>query len=466
MSDTLHREMMYLATRWDPSGREPLFIRVAVPLADIRAHLNALYGGLAAAALVAIAVAGALCYALVRRQTAPVVELTRLAEGLAGGDLSLRSRLREEGEVGTLSHALNAMADSLSAMVAQARKDNNEFRTILAAMGEGVIAVDREKRVLLVNPAASVLLDFPAEGAEGRALVQLVRDEGILKATAEAVSAPQRRTLHLDPVRGRRIDVAVQSWPSRGEPEGAVLVVQDVTEATRYQELRKEFVANVSHEFRTPLTLIKGFVETLQDGAVNDPVKSAEFLNTIAKQVDQLTNLVGDLLELSRIESRPGLPRRILVDPGEIVRRVVELMAPAAAKKNQKISTEIAPDLPLIAGDPDYLHRALSNLVDNAIKYTPEEGVIRVVSRNDGDRVAIDVSDNGIGIPKEDLPRVFERFYRVDKSRSRDMGGTGLGLSIVKHVVQAHDGTVTVESEPGKGSRFRVTLPRMSEEIR
>jgi two-component system phosphate regulon sensor histidine kinase PhoR len=244
-----------------------------------------------------------------------------------------------------------------------------------------------------------------------------------------------------------------------------ILVAHDTSQSMRYQELRKEFVANVSHELRTPLTVIKGFTETLRDGAMNDPVTGPRFLSTIERHVDQLTNLVSDLLELSKLEGSPELPRRVVFDIAGVVRRAVDLLLPAAQRKEQSLTVEIARGLPRLIGNPDYIERAVSNLVDNAIKYTPEKGTIHVGASIEDEFVLVEVTDNGIGIPAEDLSRVFERFYRVDRSRSREMGGTGLGLSIVKHVVQGHGGSIDVTSAPGQGTRFRLKLPIPVESI-
>jgi signal transduction histidine kinase len=232
----------------------------------------------------------------------------------------------------------------------------------------------------------------------------------------------------------------------------------------RYQELRKEFVANVSHELRTPLTVIRGFTETLRDGALNDAEAAPKFLATISKHVDQLQNLVADLLELSKLESSPEMPRRVSFDLGGVTRRVVDLLMPTAQKKSQAISLDIPGSVPRVVGNPDYMERAVSNLIDNAIKYTPEKGAVGVTISYNHEAVTLEVQDNGIGIPAADLDRIFERFYRVDRSRSREMGGTGLGLSIVKHVAQVHGGSVHVTSTPGAGSKFILKIPVPKEE--
>jgi signal transduction histidine kinase len=261
------------------------------------------------------------------------------------------------------------------------------------------------------------------------------------------------------PVSARHLDVTLSTFPAEGKAQGLVLVAHDITQSFQYQELRKEFVANVSHELRTPLTVIKGFVETLLDGAWRDQNKSPEYLGTILRHADQLTNLVSDLLELSKLESQ-GLPaRHTAVDLGQVVQRAYDLLLQATERKKQSMKLDVSPRLPQVRGNADYIERAVANLIDNASKYTPESGHITVRAHGNGHFAVVEVADDGIGIPKDDIPRIFERFYRVDRSRSREMGGTGLGLSIVKHVAQVHGGTIEVESTPGKGSVFRLRLP-------
>ena len=456
-SDTIGRELMYYA--WRLPEAEGNVLRIAVPVEGLEEHYGALTRGLLLFAGAALLAAAGVCFVLVRRQTAPLADLTRFAERIASGDLSVRSPTREGGEVGALARSLNAMADALAARMAEERQSRAEIEAIFAGMGEGVIATDRQQKILHVNRAASGLLDLEAATAPGKLLWEVVRDETVIRAAREALDSGGRQSFQLGPVRNRHLDLSVYPWPSEGPAEGVVIVAHDATESVRYQDLRKEFVANVSHELRTPLTMIKGFVETLRDGAMADAVKGPEFLATIDKHVDQLTNLVNDLLELSRLESREGLPRVVRVEVGATLARVVEFMKPASEKRRQALELSVNGRLPGVAGDPDYLERAVSNLVDNAIKYTPEGGRIRLSAKSHEDIVVIEVTDTGIGIPPEDVPRVFERFYRVDKSRSREMGGTGLGLSIVKHVVQVHGGTVDVESVVGKGTTFRVRLP-------
>jgi two-component system phosphate regulon sensor histidine kinase PhoR len=239
----------------------------------------------------------------------------------------------------------------------------------------------------------------------------------------------------------------------------AVFVFHDVTELKRLEHVRKDFVANVSHELRTPLTSIKGYLEALLDGAKDDPQKCQQFLKVAQQHADQLNNLITDLLQLSQIESGRYEWRRERINPQGFIRTAVELMKPIAEKKQQSLTVSAGSQLPQITGDPDKLTQVLINLLDNAVKYTPAGGKIDVEARRSGDAVEIIVSDTGLGIPKKDLHRIFERFYRADRARSRDLGGTGLGLSIVKHIVEAHGGTIHAQSEMGKGSKLTIILP-------
>ena len=458
-SGTLREGLLYFARRIDAGDGAPsYYIRVAVHLGELDRQLRSLYAALAVAVLTTTLAAGALCFHFARRSSVPLIRLTRFADSLAQGNLSKRVQRTGAGEIGTLSTALNTMADSLSRLIDQTTKDKAELLAILSTMNEGVIAIDGTLKILLVNEAAGSLLGFPDEEAQGRLLWEVVRAEPLLRGVNEALQSARRATFQLGAIAGRHL-VVTASPLTLVDPAGLVLVIHDETESVRYQELRKEFVANVSHELRTPLTAIRGFAEALRDGAMEDPVRGPKYLATIEKHADQLTNLVADLLDLSRLDANPGLPGRVEVDIAAAVRRAVDLLQPVTEKKKHTLDVRMSSNLPRIDGNPDYLERAVSNLLENAIKYTPEGGRITVAVTADEYELQIEVTDNGIGIPAEDIPRIFERFYRVDRSRSREMGGTGLGLSIVKHVAQAHGGSVEATSTPEKGSTFILRFP-------
>jgi two-component system phosphate regulon sensor histidine kinase PhoR len=396
---------------------------------------------------------------MVRRRRERLARMTALALGMAGGDFSVRVSTAGPGSEQELSRALNEASAALATRIEGLEAERNLYLGAIRGLREGFLVTDRRQKILLANPAAAEFLDCDVDRAAGMALWEILRNETVLEAFRGAAESGESKVVQIGPVKDRHLTL---SFSPLGTGDRLALVIHDSTESARYQELRKEFVANVSHELRTPLTIIRGFVETLEDGALADTERAHEFLGLISKHSRQLANLVENLLDLSRLESPQALRRQIRFDLGAVVHRVVDLQSPTARKKSQSLRLE-AGLLPPILGDPEYLERAVSNLVDNAVKYTPEGGTIRVLTRADNGHVVVEVTDNGIGIPEADLSRVFERFYRVDKSRSRDMGGTGLGLAIVKHVVQSHGGTIEASSRLGKGTTFRMTLPALQD---
>jgi two-component system phosphate regulon sensor histidine kinase PhoR len=346
---------------------------------------------------------------------------------------------------------------SFQKVMTQASQDKAQLLTIISSMSEGLIAIDNQQRILLVNRAAIQLMNLKLEALEGRQLWEVMPLDEVLKGVSDVLLTGQNNKFRIGPIDGRHLEITICRLPAM--QGGVTILAYDITEATQYQELRKEFVANVSHELRTPLTVIKGFIETLVDGAIDDKTRARQYLQTVGRHTEQLTNLVTDLLDLSRLDAAQKLAKREPVDVNAAAKKVAELMLPAAQKKRQALHLDLTEPLASIMGDADYLHRALFNLIDNAVKYTREGGEIRLSTAASDGTITIEVSDNGIGIPLEDQPRIFERFYRVDRSRSREMGGTGLGLSIVKHVIQSHGGTIDVDSVLGEGSRFIMRLP-------
>jgi two-component system phosphate regulon sensor histidine kinase PhoR len=457
-SDTVHAEMVYFARQIDLNHTTTV-LRLSVHLKELERQLAVLYRDLATTALVAILVAAIPCYYFARQHTLPLVEVTRFADSVAHGELTRRITHSFTGEIAVLSSALNRMADSLTTLLAETRTDRARLHAILSAMSEGVIAANGQQEILLANAAAGRLLGFDPDTVIGHPLFEVLRSEDLLKSIDTALRDRERKSLQIGPINGRFLEVVLSPFKSEEHPSALVIAAHDTTEMVRYEELRKDFVANVSHELRTPITVIKGYAETLRSGAVHDHNQLERSLAIIEKHADQLGALVTDLLDLARLEaeSEPTGYRRVNLAP--LVHQVAELLAPAAHQKQQTLDVNVGSDSPAVVGNAEYLERAISNLVDNAIKYTPEGGAISISAARDGGHAIIEVADNGIGIPADDVPRIFERFYRVDRSRSRAMGGTGLGLSIVKHVVQSHKGTVEVTSEVGKGTRFRMILP-------
>jgi two-component system phosphate regulon sensor histidine kinase PhoR len=453
-SETDRSDVMYHASLVDldlPKGR---VVRAALPLTRMESELRSLYGAIAIAFLGIGAAGAGLTYLAARWIRRPLREIQAVAQAIAEGGFAKKVPLHARDEFGSVAIAMNRMAEELSARMERLAGETSKLDAVLAGMQEGVIAVGGAGEILHANASARSLFglrDGPLDLKIGEAVRVPALGEGVRKALRDGV--PWRSAVELGPRA-----VALSFSPLAGG-RGGVLVSRDVTEEKRYDDLRREFVANVSHELRTPLTLVKGYVETLAAGAWRDGREAPGFLRTIEANIDRLCRIVEDLLELSKLESGGLIAQRRPVDLGALLAKVCETFRPLAERKGQALALgELRLDR-AVEADPDLLERAISNLVDNAIKYTPERGRIRVDGESGPEGIRISVEDNGIGIPEPDLPRVFERFYRVDKSRSRDLGGTGLGLAIVKHVAQLHGGSVTVRSRLGRGSTFTVQLP-------
>jgi two-component system phosphate regulon sensor histidine kinase PhoR len=466
-STTAGESMSYVALRVDRPGLSPAFVRVALPLDRIEEELaalrNLIWTAVAATALGAMA----LTFWLARRIVHPLQELTAGAERIAGGGYGHKVYAGSGDEVGTLAHTFNHMSERLAEQFAQMDADRQQLRAILSGMVEGVIALDADQRILFANDRAVQLLDLQGQPAVGRKLWEVSRRRALQKVVRRALTEVETCAEDLSwngpPARNLTVHATrLQGTPARG----AVLVLHDTSELRRLERLRQDFVANVSHELKTPLSVITACVETLLDGAVDDAGHRGPFLEQIADQADHLHSLILDLLSLARIESGTEAFALQPVTVAEAVAaclerhraraeargQALEAVPPAAANANGEGAVAWA--------DEEAFGQIVDNLVDNAVKYTPVGGRIRVHWRTEGEQVLLEVEDTGIGIPERDLPRIFERFYRVDKARSRELGGTGLGLSIVKHLVQAMHGSVRATSRLGEGTTFQVRLPR------
>jgi two-component system phosphate regulon sensor histidine kinase PhoR len=385
-----------------------------------------------------------------------VAVLAALA-AFTGWVLGRSSQRRMTEEVALASRRLKAQVDEA---VAELSRDKNRLAAVLDQMSEGVVAVDAAGRVLLVNPALSALLGIDPVQARGRSYIESLRHRGLAELIGAVLQgAPAGpREVRLFAPEELVFDAHATPLAQDGRPAGALVVLHDITRLRRLEQVRRDFVANVSHELRTPLASIKGYAETLRDGALDDKKHRLEFLSTIEEQAVHLTKLVDDLLELSSIESGHRAPKLAVADIGPLLDAAARDAARLAAERMIAISAQHPADLPRVLFDEGQIRQVLANLVDNSVKYSEAGGVVELgAALVDGD-VVVSVRDQGVGIPDADLPRVFERFYRVDKSRAREAGGTGLGLSIVKHLVEAHGGRVWVASRQPGGSTFFFSL--------
>jgi two-component system phosphate regulon sensor histidine kinase PhoR len=459
LSATVHQEMMYLALRTDQGTGAVRYVRVALPLASYRLHVSGLHYLIwPTVGIVAVAGIG-LAFWLSHRQVGPVRELAGVAAKVAAGDYTQRLATSGRDEIAQLGLAFNHMSDELAIQFARLENERQQLRAILGGMVEGVVALDATQSILFLNARAEQLLGLSGADSVGKKLWQVVRQRALNDMVLQVLKAGElvRNELAWPGGAAKRLTVHAARLGSN-PPRGAVLVLHDTTDLRRLEKLRQEFVANVSHELKTPLAIIRACVETLQDGAMDDVAHRGAFLDKIANESQRLHSLILDLLSLARIEGGGESLELKALQVRSLVQACLERHhAPAHAKK---LTLEAAGETEAaIRADEEAVGQILDNLVDNAVKYTPEGGKIRVSWARDNGYVAIEVADSGIGISDQDLPRIFERFYRVDKARSRELGGTGLGLSIVKHLIQAMHGSVSASSLLGQGTRFTVRLP-------
>jgi len=382
------------------------------------------------------------------------------ARRFANGDLDYRMDTSSYPGAEELAEAFNQMASTITDQIRNLTTESNQLSVILDTMADGVIVVNSNGQVELMNLSAEWMLESPNREADRIQLAEVVRDHEILQLVSEARRTRQTRQAELELVHRRRFLNVIATPLSEGSDEGVLLTLQDVTSLWQVETTRREFVSNVSHELRSPLAAIRAMTETLQDGALNDADTAQDFLTRILNDTQRMTTMVNELLELSRLESGQAPIHLAPVSLESVVAEIESRFDVSPDHERLKLETNVSDGIPLVMGEADKLNQVLANLVENAVKVTGDGGLISI-SANATDRwVEVKVSDNGIGIAREHLPHVFERFYKVDRSR-RD-GGTGLGLAIVKHLVQAHGGDIKVESVEGEGSAFSFTLPRAS----
>jgi two-component system phosphate regulon sensor histidine kinase PhoR len=392
----------------------------------------------------------------------PLGEIFNVTQDMARGNLDREIRIYYDNEIGELARSINYMARQLKDNLDDIVLEKNRIQAILSSMSEGVIVMDTWGRVILINSVTEELFRITMAASRGKNILRVIRNyelERMLNQSLETGRSMQKQVQILAP-EPRIFQVHIIPLQNPGADRGGVvMILRDITERKILEEMRSEFVANVSHELRTPLTSIRGFAETLLDGALEDPRLAGDFLKIINAETERLSRLIDELLNLSKLENHKFMPNLQPLEIKDLLERVVAVLKSRAEEKQLAVKVEVPEFFSTVPGDPDMIYQVLINLIENAICYTQPGGEITVSASASPEDIRVDVRDNGIGIPAESLPRVFERFYRVDKARSREQGGTGLGLSIVKHIIDAHHGNVQVESEVGVGSTFSFVLP-------
>ena len=458
LSSTVNQRMHYVAVPMRDRGEIVGVVRVAMPLTQVDQSVEVLRNILGVAVVLALGLAVVLSSVAAHLASRTVRRLTETARAIAQGDLSVRSAVEGLDEYAELGRALDSLASSLSQTLRELRTERDRLSGILAGMQEGVLLLDQEQRVALVNPALREMLLLSSD-LVGQRLAEAVPHEELKALLDRAAQSAEPVTSELEGTELKPRQILVRAAQLEGAEGGVFAVFVDVTDIRRLESVRRDFVANVSHELRTPVTAIRSAAETLQVAAKSDPKAASTFMAIIERNAERLQGLVEDLLDLSRIESQKYSLNPEPLDVEEVFSQVVSLFRERAARRNVHLKYEVSPGLSEVWSDPHALEHILTNLVDNAVKYAGEGAEVRLRASEDERGVRIFVQDNGPGIAKAHLPRLFERFYRVDTGRSRDLGGTGLGLSIVKHLSESMGGSIAVESTVGRGTTFTVTLP-------
>jgi len=462
-SDTLGMGMMYVAVPITERGQMLAVVRTSIPAGAMDKNLRHIYGEVTLSVVLVAVLAAGVSWAVSRTISRPIDQMKEIAQKFAAGQLDLRVAAVPQTELADLAEALNEMARQLRDRINTITGQRNELEAILSSMTEGVVAVDVGGHIVSINKAAALLFGIDPEQAQGRNIEEVIRNADVQEfirgtlneespsQTEITLSGPQEQIVRLD---------GASLTDSKGDRGGAVIVISDMTRMRRLEQVRRDFVANVSHELRTPITSIKGFVETLLEGAFTRPQEAERFLKIIAKHSDRLNAIVEDLLSLSSLEDgtqkRKIIFEKALIKP--VLDSVIEMSTIKAEQKNIALELDCDPQIEAKINTV-LLEQALLNLIDNAIKYSEPGKRVRIRAHRADGAIAISVQDDGCGIPKIHQDRIFERFYVVDKSRSRKLGGTGLGLAIVKHIAEVHGGHVRLESSPGAGSTFTIRLP-------
>jgi len=460
-SATIGHDLVYLAVRQQTQDGSALIIRYAVPLERLAEALAGFRRGLWTVSFIVLALAGSASLLFFRALARRIERLKEFSRAVAVGNFRGLPMDRKGDELADLSSTLSQTAEQLDATIRTLREERNQSAAVLASMSEGVVVIGPNQRVIFCNAAFCRAVNIEIATWEGRPVVEVIPNADLLNFVEQVrtVNNPITSELVVGSVRTKTFAVTATPIRSNDATSGSVIVLHDISELRRLERARRDFAANVSHEFKTPLTAIQGFAETLLSGALEDAEHSRKFVEIIRENAVRLSRLTDDLLKLAQIEAGKLELQRQPIAVSSVIQPCLEVTRLKADQKNLTLETDCRADLPLVNGDSLCLQRVLQNLLDNAVRYSPTGGRIIVSAFVKGSEIVISVSDNGVGIPKAEQERIFERFYRADAARARADGGTGLGLSIAKHLVEAHGGRIQVQSEVGIGSTFSVFLP-------
>lgn len=463
-STTVAQDMMYVAVPALITEDLTHVIRLSMDLSEIEALTRNIVWYIAISAGIGLLIAMILGFGLIDRIVVGIRDIVRMTQRMAEGHYESHIYLDSKDELSELADHFNLMADRLSQTIRQLSQSNARFAALLASLRNPIVAVDRDKKITLINSAAEKLFCRDAAEVMGKHILELARHTELDDVIHQALEEQREREIEVTlrrPVE-KTLRIITSKIHEEDDPvrtTGLVIFMDDVTEIRKLEKVRSDFVTNVTHELKTPLTSISGFVETLKSGDIEDEATRQRFLDIIEIETERLTRLIDDILTLSEIENIRIKDRKTSIPPNALLLEVISMMKSIGRTKGIRIYHHLDMNLPPVKLNEDRFKQMVINLVDNAIKYTPENGTVTISAERQNNHVVLSVKDTGIGIPQKDIPRLFERFYRVDKGRSKKVGGTGLGLAIVKHIVLSMNGLIRVESKVGEGTAFTVVLP-------
>ncbi len=459
-SQTINKDLIYYAL---PLQKEKTIaiVRLSIPLSEVEIISDKLKGILFFSFIGVFLLASGVSFLAALFITRPIKEIAWVAQGVADGNLKRRASVKSSDEIGNLAKVFNVMLDQINLKIDEVTASRSRLKAVLLSMFDGVMVTDKNGAIILVNDTLKKELNVNQD-LEGKSSLEVIRNieiQEVIEKVLQKKSGIISKEITIAEPTKKTFSVHATAVLKEGQSDGAVLIFHDITELRRLENVRKDFIANVSHELRTPVTNIQGYTETLLAGAWQDQKNLKDFLSIIYSDTEKLANLINDILDLSKIESTDKPLQLELVNLNSLIIETIKNIKQKVDKKEIKLELNLDKNISKIKVDKIQIQQAISNIIDNAIKYTPKQGEIKVSVRQLQNQARIDISDTGIGIPERDLERIFERFYRVDKARSRKLGGTGLGLSIAKNIILNHKGKIWCKSTEGQGATFTITLP-------